>query len=1062
MARHDREDPHSLEEQLAWLDAIKENEETEIPAAVSAAADDAAGVSPYPKDPWLAVPSEPGPTPPPMFRAAVGSVYGGAPADGSGSADTMKIEHPPFTLSRTPTATPPVHDTPEHTSEPPAGSLLSPTAKPAMAKPTEPAPATGPSHPATPGDATGPDTLYLADSLLAPLPHPDFGDAFTRGPFADPQQPAHTPAQPTGDRPPKDGGAPADTDTGSAAASVSASVSASGDTGPHSFGTLPPGRSLGAFDKRAEVPSATASEEPLRGWLEPAVRPTPAAPAAPVASDKPDSPGEPDDDAEQARFAAFMAGDEPPDRDTTARIPRKLRKRDKDSTRDAKPADQPDSDPTPATDPTPTKAPTGSGPSEPQADSDPARPRTDPGRPTSPTDSGTARPPADAAAPEPGSDPSHDRTGAPTPTPDTAPSTPSSGTALDSARTSDTDQSPVAPTPLAQDPTRQPASPYDGGRTQDLDPPPGLLGDLDTTRDHGLVRNRDTTHDKGGTHDPGQSPHPASGGAPSSPLTSTSAFAPEHGPASPYGTDPASGSTTSAARPTAATPRRVDPLTDPNLFRSERASSATSSTPFGSRSDTPTDPGGFPPQPATPATPFGSDPSADRHAPAGAFGSESPIPTSHFTQDPPSSPYDVQSPTRHDRDQAAGGRPLGSEPADDPSPYTPESLASPTSYASGTLQEPKPYTPGHTADPPRTPERPATDRRSRAAHPTPEQTDRPAAPRAQHSRRRPAPDFGPPPRPSASAKPTADSLDPMTLLKGRRNAPSKGWRRLVYKASAGWIKPGEPPEVRRRLELLARARTPVASGHHRVAVLSLKGGVGKTTTTVGLGATLGQIRGDRVIAVDANPDRGTLSDKVVLETSATVRDLLNERKQIQRYVDIRAFTSQAPSRLEILASDRDPSISEAFSASDYQSIAQILENFYSICITDCGTGLLHSAMSGVLGLADQLVLVSSPSVDGARAASATLDWLEAHNYNSLVESATVVLCSVRPRSKSTIDLDRLEAHFAARCREVVRVPYDPHLEEGAEIDLDRLQPETRDAYLQLAAAVGDGFATPDP
>ncbi|MFI7130110.1 AAA family ATPase [Nonomuraea sp. NPDC050153] len=327
-------------------------------------------------------------------------------------------------------------------------------------------------------------------------------------------------------------------------------------------------------------------------------------------------------------------------------------------------------------------------------------------------------------------------------------------------------------------------------------------------------------------------------------------------------------------------------------------------------------------------------------------------------------------------------------------------------------------------------------------------------------RRRPAPIpvFTAPPRPPITGRPTADSLDPESLLRGRRNAPSKGWRRLIYKASGGWIKPGEPPEVRRRRELVSRSRTPVTAGHHRVAVLSLKGGVGKTTTTVGLGATLAQVRGDRVIAIDANPDRGTLSDKLVLETSATVRDLLNERDQVKRYVDIRAFTSQASSRLEVLASDRDPSVSEAFSGADYQAVSQVLENFYSICITDCGTGLLHSAMGGVLGLADQIVLVSSPSVDGARAASATLDWLEAHHYADLVKNATVVLCSVRPRSKSAVDIKKLEAHFAARCRAVIRVPYDPHLEEGAEIDLDRLQEPTRDAYLQLAACVGDGFA----
>ncbi|GAA0953039.1 MinD/ParA family ATP-binding protein [Nonomuraea longicatena] len=350
----------------------------------------------------------------------------------------------------------------------------------------------------------------------------------------------------------------------------------------------------------------------------------------------------------------------------------------------------------------------------------------------------------------------------------------------------------------------------------------------------------------------------------------------------------------------------------------------------------------------------------------------------------------------------------------------------------------------------------APERRSSAPSLSPE----PRVESRMEVRRRPAPVpvFPAPPRPPITGRPNVDSLDPESLLRGRRNAPSKGWRRLVYKASGGWIKPGEPAEVRRRRELLSRARTPVATGHHRVAVLSLKGGVGKTTTTVGLGATLAQVRGDRVIAVDANPDRGTLSDKLELETSATVRDLLNERDQVKRYVDIRAFTSQAPSRLEVLASDRDPSVSEAFSGTDYQAASQVLENFYSICITDCGTGLLHSAMGGVLGLADQIVLVSSPSVDGARAASATLDWLEAHDYGDLVRDATVVLCSVRPRSKSAVDIGKLEAHFAARCRAVVQVPYDPHLDEGAEIDLDRLQEATRESYLQLAAYVGDGFA----
>jgi MinD-like ATPase involved in chromosome partitioning or flagellar assembly len=319
-----------------------------------------------------------------------------------------------------------------------------------------------------------------------------------------------------------------------------------------------------------------------------------------------------------------------------------------------------------------------------------------------------------------------------------------------------------------------------------------------------------------------------------------------------------------------------------------------------------------------------------------------------------------------------------------------------------------------------------------------------------------------PPSRSAPQAPaeTSDSLTAESLLHGKRSASASGWRHRVYRVTGGLLRLGESAADMRRRDLINRVRTPVAGGHHRVAVLSLKGGVGKTTTAVGLGATFATLRGDRVIAVDANPDRGTLSDKVRLETAATVRDVLNERDQIRRYADVRAFTTQAPSRLEVLASDRDPAVSVAFSADDYCDAARVLEHFYSICLTDCGTGLLHSAMTGVLRLADQIVVVSSPSVDGARSASATLDWLEAHNCGDLVHNGVVVLSVIRPKSKSTVDLDRLEHHFAARCRAVARIPYDPHLEEGAEVDLELLSAETADAYLTLAALVGDGLAWP--
>ncbi|WP_245645663.1 AAA family ATPase [Pseudonocardia acaciae] len=288
-----------------------------------------------------------------------------------------------------------------------------------------------------------------------------------------------------------------------------------------------------------------------------------------------------------------------------------------------------------------------------------------------------------------------------------------------------------------------------------------------------------------------------------------------------------------------------------------------------------------------------------------------------------------------------------------------------------------------------------------------------------------------------------------------RRIPRSGWRRIVYVLSRGLINFGESPADLRRRHLTARVNQPL-HGCYKIAMLSLKGGVGKTTVTATLGATFASLRGDRVIAVDANPDRGTLSQKIPLETSATVRHLLRDAQRVRRYTDVRAYTSQGPSRLEVLASEQDPAVSEAFSERDYRRTVTLLEHFYNIVLTDCGTGLMHSAMYGVLGLADSLVIVSSGSIDGARSASATMDWLDAHGHGELVANSVAVINCVR-RSSGQVDLDRVAEHFAARCRSVVKIPFDSHLEEGAELDLDRLSTATRTALLELAATVADVF-----
>ncbi|MCA2209167.1 MinD/ParA family ATP-binding protein [Nocardia rosealba] len=298
------------------------------------------------------------------------------------------------------------------------------------------------------------------------------------------------------------------------------------------------------------------------------------------------------------------------------------------------------------------------------------------------------------------------------------------------------------------------------------------------------------------------------------------------------------------------------------------------------------------------------------------------------------------------------------------------------------------------------------------------------------------------------------SVNDLNLLKRARKSPRSGWRKAVHKVSGGVINPGESAADVVHRDLVERVNQPVR-GDYRIAILSLKGGVGKTTTTVGLGSTFASQRGDRVIAIDANPDLGTLAHRVPRQTRSTVRNLL-EDQSITRYSDVRAHTSQAPSRLEVLASEQDPAVSEAFSEADYRKAIGILQSFYNIILTDCGTGLMHSAMAGVLDMASSLVLVTSPAIDGARSASATLDWLDHHGYSKLVER-TVVVVNASRRGASTVDLDQLRKLFLDRTRAVQVVPFDDHLAEGAEIDLELVSKPTRRALLELAAMVADDF-----
>jgi MinD-like ATPase involved in chromosome partitioning or flagellar assembly len=308
--------------------------------------------------------------------------------------------------------------------------------------------------------------------------------------------------------------------------------------------------------------------------------------------------------------------------------------------------------------------------------------------------------------------------------------------------------------------------------------------------------------------------------------------------------------------------------------------------------------------------------------------------------------------------------------------------------------------------------------------------------------------------PESASMLTADRL----IEPSRRNRPKPegGFNAFLYGATFHLVNRGDSPKVRARKAIEDRIDKRFEGGARFIPILTRKGGVGKTTITALLGMALSDIREDRVIAIDANPDRGTLSERVNKQTRSTVRDVVTLAPTITSFNDFTTMVSRDETRLDILASDTDPLLAEAFDENDYNVVADLAARFYSIVLTDCGTGIVHSVMRATLQRADSVVIVSGGSVDEARLASETLTWLEANGYGALVRNAIVAI-NTGTQGTNLVKLEEIEAHFKSRVRDIVRIPYDPQLASGSVINYKELKPLTRASARELAALVTDGL-----
>jgi MinD-like ATPase involved in chromosome partitioning or flagellar assembly len=299
-----------------------------------------------------------------------------------------------------------------------------------------------------------------------------------------------------------------------------------------------------------------------------------------------------------------------------------------------------------------------------------------------------------------------------------------------------------------------------------------------------------------------------------------------------------------------------------------------------------------------------------------------------------------------------------------------------------------------------------------------------------------------------------DALAHLGLQPAVTLAPQRGWRHWVHVLTR--INLGPSPDELYELDLHTRIRRNPHDSY-QIGVLGLKGGVGKTAITVALGSALSAIRGDRILAIDADPDAGNLADRAGRQSPATINDLLSDQ-ELHRYNDIRAYTNMNGANLEVLSSQDYSAAHRAFNDQDWRSATEIVSRYYNLVLADGGAGLFHPGARAVLSTVSGLVIVASASIDGARQAAITMDWLRQNGHQDLLSRSCVVINQIVPGTP-TLDIDDLVEQFERHTApgRVIVLPWDTHIATGTHIQLHCLGPVFRRRITELAAALSDDF-----
>jgi MinD-like ATPase involved in chromosome partitioning or flagellar assembly len=186
-----------------------------------------------------------------------------------------------------------------------------------------------------------------------------------------------------------------------------------------------------------------------------------------------------------------------------------------------------------------------------------------------------------------------------------------------------------------------------------------------------------------------------------------------------------------------------------------------------------------------------------------------------------------------------------------------------------------------------------------------------------------------------------------------------------------------------------------------IAVVSPKGGVGKTTLAVLMGSLLAKVRSDRVVAVDTNPDYGSLGWTLTPDHDVFADDMLEllDRPDVP-VTELDAHLGRSQDGLMVLPAPVDSARASRLDRNAYRRLIEHLQMRAGILLLDCGTGLHDPPAQAAVMCADQMVLVTD-----AEPATATL---VAEASKRLLRSGAPLTLVVNKLPRNTrLDLDEL-------------------------------------------------------